>query len=76
MTTRQTGAMARMLTREAVGQASMVPSGIRPHARETDRPNLYKPIRVKPEEAQMVQWLVPGNEITYTILTNFDWVIE
>ena len=53
----------------------MVPTGIAVRAYETDRKNLYKPIRVKPEEAQTVQWLTPGNAIEYTIVTNLDWQI-
>lgn len=53
----------------------MVPTGIAVRAYETDRKNLYKPIRVKPEEAQVVQWLTPGNVLEYQIITNFDWII-
>lgn len=56
-------------------QAYGIPLNIGVTAEPTDRKNLYKPIRVKPEEAQTLQWLTPGNEITYTIITNFDWQI-
>ena len=68
-------AVARLQTQQARGGAGMIPTGITIQAAETDRPNLYKPIRVKPEEAQIVQWLVPGNSIEYQIITNFDWII-
>lgn len=53
----------------------MLPTGLVMQAAETERRNLYKPIRVKPEEAQTVQWLTPGNLIEYRIITNFDWQI-
>lgn len=56
-------------------QAYGIPLNIGVTAEPTDCKNLYKPIRVKPEEAQTLQWLTPGNEITYTIITNFDWQI-
>ena len=56
-------------------QAYGIPLNIGVTAEPTDRKNLYKPIRVKPEETQTLQWLTPGNEITYTIITNFDWQI-
>ena len=67
---------AKMQTDGVTVVAGMVPTGIHAHAAETDRPDLDKPIRVKPEESQMLQWLTPGNVIEYTILTNFDWKIE
>ena len=41
----------------------------------TDRRNLYKPIRVTPEEAQTLQWITPGNTIEYQIVTNLEWQI-
>ena len=68
-------AAAQQQTRPARGGADMVPTGIAVRAYETDRKNLYKPIRVKPEEAQTVQWLTPGNVLEYQIITNFDWII-
>jgi hypothetical protein len=44
---------------------------------QTDtRRNLYKPIRVKPEQAQTLQWLTPGNVVQYKIITTLDWWIE
>ncbi len=53
----------------------MLPTGLAMQAAETERRNLYKPIRVKPEEVQTVQWLTPGNLIEYQIITNLDWQI-
>ena len=68
-------AAAQQQTRPARGGADMVPTGIAVRAYETDRKNLYKPIRVTPETPQTVQWLTPGNAIEYTIVTNLDWQI-
>ncbi len=66
----------RLMTEKVMVTAGMVPNGIHAHATETDRPDFYKPIRVKPENNQMLQWITTGNVIEYTILTNFDWKIE
>lgn len=76
MITRQVRGLAQMQPSGVTARSGMVPSGIRAKAAETDRPNLYKPIRVLPQEAQSLQWLTPGNVVEYTILTNFDWTIE
>lgn len=56
-------------------QAHGMPKGVDVTAHTTDRKNLYKPIRVKPEETQTLQWLTPGNTLTYTIITNLEWQI-
>lgn len=76
MTQQPTRTSGRMLSARVTAGACMKPNGIRTKAAETDRPNLYKPIRVLPQEAQSLQWLTPGNVVEYTILTNFDWTIE
>lgn len=66
----------RLLTYSVRPHSWGVPSGIRVTATEDERRNLYKPIRVKPEEAQTLQWLTPGNVLTYQIITNLDWHIK
>ena len=64
-----------MITQRVRTAATMLPTGIAMQAGMTDQRNIYKPIRVKPEEAQTVQWLTPGNVLEYQIITNFDWII-
>ena len=66
---------ARMLGGRVVAGAGMLPSGIVTGAGQTQERNIYKPIRVSPENAQTLQWLTPGNSIEYTIVTNLDWQI-
>ena len=66
-------ATARIITGTMVAIAQQQTRPIKGGAAMTDRRNLYKPIRVKPEDAQTLQWLTPGNTIEYQIVTNLDW---
>ena len=66
----------RLLTRPAHPRTWSVPNGIQVNAQLDERRNLYKPIRVKPEQAQTLQWLTPGNVVRYEIVTTLDWRIE
>ena len=66
----------RLLTPSVHPRTWSVPNGIRVNAQIDERRNLYKPIRVKPEEAQTLQWLTPGNVVRYEIITTLDWYIE
>ena len=67
---------ARLITGHVSGGGRLLSHPIRAAAQEDARRNLYKPVRVKPEEAQTLQWLTPGNVLTYQIITNLDWRIE
>lgn len=67
---------ARLLTPPAHPQSWSVPNGIHVNAQIDERRNLYKPIRVTPEQAQTLQWLTPGNVVRYEIVTTLDWWIE
>ena len=66
----------RLLTRPAHPRTWSVPNGIQVNAQIDERRNLYKPIRVKPEQAQTLQWVTPGNVVRYEIITTLDWRIE
>lgn len=66
----------RLLTRSAHPRTWSVPNGIQVNAQLDERRNLYKPIRVKPEQAQTLQWITPGNVVRYEIVTTLDWRIE
>lgn len=66
----------RLVTARPRVFAGMRRDGISVHSEIDVRRNLYKPVRVKPEEAQTLQWLTPGNVLTYQIVTNLDWHIE
>lgn len=65
-----------LATRQPRAFAGAQPSGISVRIQTDTRRNLYKPIRVKPEQAQTLQWLTPGNVVRYEIITNLDWWIE
>ena len=67
---------ARLLTRQVHPRTWSVPNGIQVNVQLDERRNLYKPIRVTPEQAQTLQWLTPGNVVRYEIITNLDWRIE
>ena len=67
---------ARLLTRPAHPLSRSIPNGIQVNAQIDERRNLYKPIRVKPEHAQTLQWVTPGNVVQYKIVTTLDWWIE
>lgn len=56
-------------------RAAAQPLGVGIAAGLTDGRNYYKPIRVKPEEAQTLMWLTPQYGIDYRIITNLDWQI-
>jgi len=66
----------RLLTRQAHPRTWSVPNGIQVNAQLDERRNLYKPIRVKPEQAQTLQWVTPGNVVRYEIVTTLNWWIE
>lgn len=66
----------RLLTHSAHPRTWSVPKGIQVNAQLDERRNLYKPIRVKPEQAQTLQWVTPGNVVQYKIITTLDWRIE
>ena len=38
--------------------------------------NLRKYLRVVPETPQSVAWVVPGNELTYHVESNTDWILK
>lgn len=65
-----------LATRQPRAFAGAQPSGISVHIQTDTRRNLYKPIRVNPEQAQTLQWLTPGNVVRYEIITTLDWRIE
>lgn len=65
-----------LATRQPMAFAGAQPSGISVRVQTDTRRNLYKPIRVTPEQAQTLQWLTPGNVVRYEIITNLDWRIE
>ena len=67
---------ARLLTRHVHPRTWSVPNGIQVNAQLDERRNLYKPVRVKPEQAQTLQWVTPGNVVQYKIITNLGWWIE
>ena len=66
----------RLLTPSVHPRTWSVPNGIHVNVQLDERRNLYKPIRVKPEQAQTLQWLTPGNVVRYEIITTLDWQIE
>ena len=66
----------RLLTRPAHPRTWSVPNGIQVNVQLDERRNLYKPVRVKPEQAQTLQWVTPGNVVQYKIITTLDWWIE
>ena len=66
----------RLVTTRPRVVAGMRRDGISVRSEIDVRRNLYKPVRVKPEEAQTLQWLTPGNVLTYQIITNLDWHIK
>ena len=66
----------RLLTHPVRPRSWGILSGIRVTASEDVRRNLYKPVRVTPDSPQTLQWLTPGNVLTYQIITNLDWHIE
>lgn len=66
----------RLLTRPVHPQLWGVPNGIQVNVQLDERRNLYKPIRVKPEQAQTLQWLTPGNAVRYEIITTLNWTLE
>lgn len=68
-------ATARMIAGAVTAVAQQQTRPIQGSAEMTDRRNLYRPIRVTPEEAQALQWITPGNTIEYQIVTNLDWQI-
>lgn len=55
--------------------ASGQPLGVGVTAGLTEGRGYYKPIRVSPEEPQMLMWLNPQYGIDYRIITNLDWQI-
>ena len=65
-----------LATRQPRAFAVAQHSGITVRMQTDTRSNLYKPIRVKPEQAQTLQWLTPGNVVRYEIVTNLEWRIE
>ena len=65
-----------LVTRPPRAFAGAQPSGISVRMQTDNRSNLYKPIRVKPEQTQTLQWLTPGNVVRYEIITTLDWWIE
>lgn len=65
-----------LATRQPRAFAGAQPSGISVRIQTDTRRNLYKPIRVTPDQAQTLQWLTPGNVVRYEIITNLDWWIE
>ena len=65
-----------LATRQPRAFAGAQPSGVSVRMQIDTRINLYKPIRVKPEQAQTLQWLTPGNVVRYEIVTTLDWRIE
>lgn len=66
----------RLLTHSVYPRTWSVPNGIRVNVQLDERRNLYKPIRVKPEQAQTLQWLTPGSVVRYEIITTLDWTLE
>lgn len=38
--------------------------------------NVRKYLRVTPETPQSVVWVVPGNELTYQVESNTNWILE
>jgi hypothetical protein len=65
-----------LATRQPRAFAGAQPSGISVRVQTDTRRNLYKPIRVTPEQAQTLQWITPGNVVRYEIVTTLDWRIE
>ena len=65
-----------LATRQPRAFAGAQPSGISVRMQTDTRRNLYKPIRVKPEQTQTLQWVTPGNVVQYKIVTTLDWWIE
>jgi hypothetical protein len=65
-----------LATRQPRVFAGAQPSGISVRVQTDTRSNLYKPIRVTPEQAQTLQWVTPGNVVRYEIVTTLDWRIE
>jgi hypothetical protein len=65
-----------LATRQPRVFAGAQPSGISVRIQTDTRSNLYKPIRVTPEQAQTLQWITPGNVVRYEIVTTLDWRIE
>lgn len=65
-----------LATRQPRAFAGAQPSGISVRVQADTRRNLYKPIRVTPEQAQTLQWVTPGNVVRYEIITTLDWRIE
>ena len=65
-----------LATRQPRAFAGAQPSGISVRMQTDTRRNLYKPIRVTPEQAQTLQWITPGNVVQYKIITTLDWWIE
>ena len=65
-----------LATRQPRVFAGAQPLGISVRIQTDTRSNLYKPIRVTPEQTQTLQWLTPGNVVRYEIVTTLDWRIE
>jgi len=52
------------------------PSGIQMEAAQTEAVDIFKYLRVQPEQPQELVWLVPQVGIDYTIESNTNWIVK
>lgn len=67
---------ARLVTGRIKAFAGTLPSGVRAMAGRTQERDLSNFLKVEPVGTQVLQWVVPGNEIEYKVITNKDWRLE
>lgn len=67
---------ARLVTGRIKAFAGTLPSGVRAMARRTQERDLSNFLKVEPVGTQVLQWVVPGNEIEYKVITNKEWRLE
>lgn len=54
----------------------LLPNGIHAMAGRTQERDLSNFLKVEPVGTQVLQWVVPGNEIEYKVITNKEWRLE
>lgn len=67
---------ARLVTGRIKAFAGTLPSGVRAMAGRTQERDLSNFLKVEPVGTQVLQWVVPGNEIEYKVITNKEWRLE
>lgn len=66
----------RLVTGRIKAFAGTLPSGVRAMAGRTQERDLSNFLKVEPVGTQVLQWVVPGNEIEYKVITNKEWRLE